>query len=32
VESWARVNGPAGAELASTAYLDKTGKVIWQGK
>ncbi len=32
VENWARVEGPAGAELVSTAYIDKTGKVIWQGE
>ncbi len=31
-ENWARVEGPAGVELVSTAYIDKTGKVIWQGK
>ena len=31
VENWARVEGPAGLELVSTGYIDKTGKVIWQG-
>ena len=32
VEDWAQVEGPSGAELVSAAYIDTTGKVIWQGK
>jgi hypothetical protein len=32
VEEVATVDGPAGAERASTAYIDTTGKVIWQGE
>lgn len=32
VETWAKVETPAGYERVSTAYIDATGKVIWQGE
>jgi hypothetical protein len=32
VETWATVEGPAGFARISTAYIDATGKVIWQGE
>lgn len=32
VEKWARVDSPAGVEQVSTAYVDRTGRVIWQGE
>jgi hypothetical protein len=32
VENWAPAEDPADTERVSSAYIDMTGKVIWQGK